>query len=52
VNQQTNQIWGNPNPIYYQIAQNEYGVSGGTFLGGSCNSSGPVARAADALSTT
>jgi hypothetical protein len=26
VNQQTNQIWGNPNPIYYQIAQNEYGV--------------------------
>ena len=40
VNQQTNQIWGNPNPIYYQIAQNEYGVSGGTFLGGSCNSSG------------
>ena len=40
VNQKTNEIWGNPNPIYYQIAQNEYGTAGGTFLGSSCNSSG------------
>ncbi|MGB0050159.1 MAG: Ig-like domain repeat protein, partial [Terriglobales bacterium] len=39
VNQKTGQNWGNPNPVYYQIAQNEYGVAGGTFLGGSCNSS-------------
>ncbi len=40
VNQRTGEMWGNPNPIYYQIAQNEYGTAGGTFLGGSCNSSG------------
>ena len=44
INQKTGQHWGNPNPIYYQIAQNEYGVAGGTFLGTACNSttgSGP-----------
>jgi hypothetical protein len=40
VNQKTGQTWGNPNPIYYQIAQNEYGTAGGSFLGSSCNSSG------------
>jgi hypothetical protein len=40
VNQKTGENWGNPNPIYYQIAQNEYGTQGGTFLGSSCNSSG------------
>jgi hypothetical protein len=40
VNQKTGQSWGNPNPIYYQIAQNEYGTAGGSFLGSSCNSSG------------
>jgi hypothetical protein len=40
VNQETGESWGNPNPIYYQIAQNEYGVAGGSFIGGSCNSSG------------
>jgi hypothetical protein len=40
VNQKTGQNWGNPNPVYYQIAQNEYGVSGGTFQGSSCNASG------------
>jgi hypothetical protein len=39
VNQQTGETWGNPNPIYYQIAQNQYGVAGGSFLGASCNSS-------------
>ncbi len=39
VNQRTGQSWGNPNPIYYQIAQNEYGTAGGTFAGASCNSS-------------
>jgi hypothetical protein len=40
VNQKTGTTWGNPNPIYYQIAQNEYGVAGGTFKGASCNASG------------
>ncbi|MGA7220230.1 MAG: protease pro-enzyme activation domain-containing protein [Candidatus Sulfotelmatobacter sp.] len=40
VNQKTAQRWGNPNPTYYQIAQNEYGIAGGSFLGGACNSSG------------
>ena len=40
VNQKTGQSWGNPNPIYYQIAQNEFGTAGGSFLGSSCNSSG------------
>ena len=40
VNQKTGQSWGNPNPIYYQIAQNEYGPAGGTFQGSGCNSSG------------
>jgi hypothetical protein len=39
VNQQTGEKWGNPNPIYYQIAQNQYGTAGGTFLGSGCNSS-------------
>ncbi len=40
VNQKTGESWGNPNPIYYQIAQKEYGTAGGSFLGSSCNSSG------------
>jgi Pro-kumamolisin, activation domain/MBG domain (YGX type) len=40
VNQKTGETWGNPNPIYYQIGQSEYGTSGGTFKGSSCNSSG------------
>jgi Pro-kumamolisin, activation domain len=40
VNQKTGQMWGNPNPIYYQIGQNEYGTAGGSFAGSSCNSSG------------
>jgi len=40
VNQKTGESWGNPNPIYYQIAQAEYGTQGGSFLGSSCNSSG------------
>ena len=39
VNQSTSSTWGNPNPIYYQIAQNQYGTSGGSFLGSACNSS-------------
>ena len=33
-------IRDSPNPIYYQIAQNQYGVAGGSFLGSACNSSG------------
>ena len=40
VNQATGESWGNPNPIYYQIAQSEYGTQGGTFLGSGCNASG------------
>jgi hypothetical protein len=40
INQKSGETWGNPNPIYYQIAQNEYGTAGGTFLGSGCNSSG------------
>ena len=39
INQQTGEYWGNPNPIYYQIGQNQYGTAGGTFLGSGCNSS-------------
>ncbi|MGB9489729.1 MAG: protease pro-enzyme activation domain-containing protein, partial [Terriglobales bacterium] len=39
VNQKTGDNWGNPNPIYYQIAQSEYGTQGGTFAGTTCNSS-------------
>ena len=39
VNQKTGETWGNPNPIYYQMAQNEYGTAGGTFQGSGCNSS-------------
>ncbi len=39
INQQTGENWGNPNPVYYQIAQNEYGTAGGTFQGTACNSS-------------
>jgi hypothetical protein len=39
VNQKTGERWGNPNPVYYQIAQNQYGTVGGSFLGASCNSS-------------
>ena len=39
VNQKTGEYWGNPNPIYYQLGQNEYGTAGGTFAGSACNSS-------------
>jgi hypothetical protein len=39
VNQKTGTAWGNPNPIYYQIAQNEYGTAGSSFLGSSCSAS-------------
>ncbi len=39
VNQRTGETWGNPNSIYYQLAQTEYGIQGGTFEGASCNSS-------------
>ena len=39
VNQKTGTTWGNPNPIYYQIGQNQYGTAGGTFNGAGCNSS-------------
>jgi hypothetical protein len=39
VNQKTGEQWGNPNPVYYGIAQSEYGTAGGSFLGASCNSS-------------
>ena len=39
VNQKTAQSWGNPNPLYYQIGQNQYGTAGGTFNGSGCNSS-------------
>jgi hypothetical protein len=46
INQETGETWGNPNPIYYQIAQNEYGTAGGTFQGTSCNSSGSGGPAA------
>jgi len=35
VNQKTGSNWGNPNPVYYQLAANEYGSSGSS----SCNSS-------------
>ena len=35
VNQKTGSTWGNPNPVYYQLAANEYGSSGSS----SCNSS-------------
>jgi subtilase family serine protease len=34
VNQKTGSKWGNPNPVYYQLAASEYGSSGNT----SCNS--------------
>jgi hypothetical protein len=40
VNQKTGEMWGNPNPIYYQIAQGEYGSQGGSFAGSTCNASG------------
>ena len=46
VNQKSGQNWGNPNPIYYQLAQNQYGSTAGGFTGSLCNSSrpgGPVA---------
>jgi len=46
INQETGETWGNPNPLYYQIAQNEYGTAGGTFNGTSCNSSGSGGPAA------
>ncbi len=46
VNQVTHENWGNPNPIYYQIAQNEYGTAGGSFQGTSCNASGSGGPAA------
>ena len=46
INQETNTTWGNPNKVYYQIAQNEYGTQGGTFQGTSCNSSGSGGPAA------
>ena len=39
VNEKTGQLWGNPNPVYYQIGRTQYGPAGGSFLGGSCNSS-------------
>ncbi|MGO9232522.1 MAG: protease pro-enzyme activation domain-containing protein [Bryobacteraceae bacterium] len=35
VNQYTNQRWGNPNTVLYQLAKNEYGGSGNS----ACNSS-------------
>ena len=35
VNENTSQRWGNPNPVYYQLAAAEYGNSGNP----SCNSS-------------
>jgi subtilase family serine protease len=35
INQQTNQSWGNPNPIYYALANSQYGSGGST----SCDSS-------------
>jgi subtilase family serine protease len=34
VNEKTGQSWGNPNPIYYSIANGEYGASGSAI----CNS--------------
>jgi subtilase family serine protease len=34
VNEKTGQSWGNPNPIYYSIANTEFGASGSA----SCNS--------------
>jgi subtilase family serine protease len=34
VNQETSSRWGNPNPVYYQLAASEYGSSGNP----SCNS--------------
>jgi Pro-kumamolisin, activation domain len=46
INQVTGTTWGNPNPVYYQIGQNEYGTAGGTFAGTSCNSSGSGGPAA------
>jgi hypothetical protein len=35
VNENTGQSWGNPNPVYYQLASAEYGASGSA----ACNSS-------------
>jgi subtilase family serine protease len=35
INQKTGQAWGNPNPIYYAIANREFGASGNA----ACNSS-------------
>ena len=46
INQVTAENWGNPNPVYYQIGQNEYGTAGGSFQGTSCNSSGAGGPAA------
>jgi hypothetical protein len=39
VTEKTGELWGNANTVYYQIGQTEYGTRGGTFLGGTCNSS-------------
>ncbi|HTQ85307.1 MAG TPA: protease pro-enzyme activation domain-containing protein [Candidatus Solibacter sp.] len=44
VNQKTGQRWGNPNPIYYQMANAQFGADGS--LAAACNSSaagGPAA---------
>jgi Pro-kumamolisin, activation domain len=40
INQQSGSNWGNPNPIYYQIAQNQYGTTASGFIGSLCNASG------------
>jgi hypothetical protein len=39
INQRSGESWGNPNPLYYQIGQNQYGAAGGSFQGNNCNSS-------------
>jgi len=44
VNQKTGQRWGNPNPIYYQMANTQFGGDGS--LAGACNSSAPGGPAA------
>ena len=39
VNQKTGQRWGNPNPIYYQLANAQFGADGS--LAAACNSDAP-----------
>jgi hypothetical protein len=45
VNQATNSTWGNPNTVYHQLANTEYGTGGNA----GCNSLKPCRNATQAL---